>query len=387
LGGLVVLTGLNADEKVMPDKVCESLARLKEKCTVHLSDSGEQRFAAWERAHGEALRVNAQNVPLSHDEVIAMAEKAPAIPHEAAADFAAEVKKDPLGVLHEVKPDFADKYSLGQREGITNYLNIKIKERNELLSLIKEYQNKYGDRSEQLNSFRRLIENHVTEENLKLADTLKGLTDPDQDFSRGQVRGTGDVMAMVRANAMHTAANFADKAGLVLPGEHLGNSVDELASRVAAHSTPKMVAAGEMNNIPPAGTLRPEISHEQVETASDGHQTEVFASGEMRGYTGEENLNMDVVNKLHLTPLQMEALKVESNNLALLENQAIKNGPGSPQNDQILETIKAIIRSGNDKLNHGGADNIFSQNLLDTIKQIGSSDAASTVEAAAPVTE
>ncbi len=352
--GYIILTGLDAHK--MNDDAYQALAHLKQSCTVGTNDAVEKGFAAWQNEHSSAdlWAVDENHVPAPHEQAAALAENAPEIPTKAAADFAAQAHENPYGIFHEVKPDFADKYSPAQQENITAYLNAEIKERNELLNVLKEYQDKYGDRPEQLAAFRLLLENHVTEQNNNLEANLKGLTDPNQDFSHNFEKLSGDPLVMAHANAAHEAEKLAGKAGLILPGEQVGNSSDELADRVAAHGGPKVLTAADLHKI--VGS-HAEVREEHGEVKGSGGNYEVFTAAEMRG-TGEENLNMEVVNKLHLTPMQMEALKTESDRLSALGAELEKHEPRSPEALAIIKVIKNTMEQGKKTF---GTDAVFSR--------------------------
>jgi hypothetical protein len=382
--GLVVLTGLKPEN--MSDEICRSIAHLKENCTVEMDQAADQRFNAWQNAHNENLwAVDKEHMPTPGQ--AAAPENIAAVSHEAAADFAAQVQENPLGVFHEVKPDFADQFSPAQRETLTAFLNEKIQEHNKMLQALREYQDKYGDRPG-FPGFRRSLEEQIKSQDDMIGTSLKNFANPEAKIDEFKYV-LGQPMEEPQTAVDARVANFALQNKLVDAAEMSGSGYNALENRVATHGAAKVITAEDVNRISPSAPEagKPEISHEHVVAAGDGKQAEVFASGEIVGATGQENLNMDVVNKLHLSPSQLEALKAESNNLTLLGNQLLKNGPDSPENGPIIETIKAIIKSGNDKLNPGGSENIFSQSVLNVGALDVAHHAAGAAEAVAPAAE
>ena len=228
----VVLTGLPADK--MSNDFFQSIENLRAKVTVELNPEAEKHLAAWEQAQGNSLWEKNDNFavnPQEHAAPVAENIPAPEISHQAAADFAAQAHENPFGVYHEVKPDFAAKYSPAEQENITAYINSEIKERNELLNVLKEYQNKYGDRP-QFADFRRMMESRVAAQNGSVEKILAGVTDPKQDFSHAFVQevGTGGSRLM----AENEAEIYSAKANLISPEERQGNDFDQLHNRQAA---------------------------------------------------------------------------------------------------------------------------------------------------------
>jgi len=136
-------------------------------------------------------------------------------------------------ILNEIKPIFADKYTLLEQEGLTKCINSEIGERNELLKLIDEYKKEYGDRP-QFSSFRQMAEGRVETQNGQILNMLKGFSDSDKNYS-GQVSSAGGGNPKMMAESL--MERYSRKSGLLSRQELEDKAFDELNNKSLSMSS------------------------------------------------------------------------------------------------------------------------------------------------------
>jgi hypothetical protein len=108
---------------------------------------------------------------------------------------------------------------------------------------------------------------------------------------------------------------------------------------------------------------KPEISHGNAEVSDEGNNMETMTTGNLRGSTGEENLNMQEVYKVTTDPDKIEGIKMDSKQLSILGDELMKHqdNPHSEEARKIISAIKQTVEMGK---KFYGTDKIYSDNVL-----------------------
>jgi hypothetical protein len=257
--GVINLTGLQAGS--INNEVYRGLASLHNKGGLLLNDAALQRMEDFDRAANTSATDWAEtgNNQGASQEVSA---KAAAVSSPLAENaHQGGTTTGTFGVSREMKPfslELNDNYSAVERETINKFLNSEVKGRNELVKLLKEYQDKYGDRP-RFASFRRLMEYKIVSANDRIDKVLNGVGSgqkyDESSFPRVRLGGEA-AMANEEAKALSLQTKLLDRGELANSDAFIGKEHEQPLSPArepAAPSAdhPATIPAAETSSVPP----------------------------------------------------------------------------------------------------------------------------------------